>query len=340
MAAKVISTVVVPALPAYQGQPAYDLIDLATVKDELSVTGGAKDATLKRYITQASAAAAKHANRVFPVETVQDLVFPDRDPNWQVARGTVDPLVLSRSPLVAQPCTAGTGAPPTPVLAAVAGGTLAAAGYFVRTTYVTPAGETAVSAEAMLQVAADNLLQVAAPGPDTLALATGWNVYVGTIAGQETLQNAQPLALSAAWLEPTGGLLAGKAMPSFVSVIENGVTLIEGVDFLTDFDDGALTRLSASTLNYPRHWPKLPISVLFPAGYVFSDPNFADAQDAVIRMVKGKYFAQGRDPALREENVAGAWQAQYWFGAGPGSSGALPPDIADLLEKYRVPVFA
>lgn len=50
----------------------YDLIDLATIKDELEIAGGAYDTRLKRYITAASAAAANYCNRVFLKETLSD----------------------------------------------------------------------------------------------------------------------------------------------------------------------------------------------------------------------------------------------------------------------------
>jgi hypothetical protein len=341
MGLTLISTVVVPAVPKFKGQPAYDLVDLATAKAELQLTDGSRDTDVKRWITQASAAAAKYCNRVFPVELLQDLVYPDRDPFPQVALGTIAPLQLTRCPIAASPCTAGLGAPAAPVLSSVAGGANPAARYYVRITYVTAGGETAVSAESNLAVAANSLLQVASPAADPQGLATGWNVYVGTVTGQETLQSASPLPLGPAWLEPAGGIVSGGAqtlgpMPSFVSVIENNVPLAEGVDFLVDYDVGELTRLAVN--GWPRRWPKVPIVAFYPAGFDLAAATFADAQEATIRLVKLRYFGQSRDPMLRSENVEGVYSAQWWVGTAPGSSGSMPPDIADLLDKYRTPV--
>ena len=49
----------------------------------------------------------------------------------------------------------------------------------------------------------------------------------------------------------------------------------------------------------------------YQAGYGLTDPNLADLVDGVIRYVKGGYFAQMRDPALRSENITSAYEAQY-----------------------------
>lgn len=106
----------------------------------------------------------------------------------------------------------GLAAPPIPVLSQVAGGTLAATTYFVKTTYVTATGETLPSAEASLAVALNNLLQVASPLAATGA--TGYNVYVSTSTGGETKQNSSPILIGAAWTEPTTGLIAGAVAPT------------------------------------------------------------------------------------------------------------------------------
>ncbi len=106
----------------------------------------------------------------------------------------------------------GLAAPAAPVLSQVAGGSLGATTYFAKTTYTTAGGETLASSEASLAVSANNLLQVASPG--TATGATGYNVYASTATGTETRQNTAPIALGAAWTEPTTGLTAGAALPA------------------------------------------------------------------------------------------------------------------------------
>ncbi len=123
-------------------------------------------------------------------------------------------------------------APAAPALSSVAGGSLAAATYYVKATYVNILGETTPSAESSLAVAANNLPQVATP--PVVAGATGWNVYIATAAGQETLQNAAPLALGQAFVLPATGLVAGLAAvpaansagPVFAGAVSGATTVL------------------------------------------------------------------------------------------------------------------
>ncbi len=113
-----------------------------------------------------------------------------------------------------QSITSDTDAPPTNgALTATSGGTLAAATYYVRSTWVTASGQTTGATETSLAVAADNVLNVAAPASPP-SNATGWNVYVSTTTGTETLQNSSPIGTTTAWAEPTTGLVAGSSLPS------------------------------------------------------------------------------------------------------------------------------
>jgi hypothetical protein len=51
----------------------YDLVTLDDLKDDLSISGTDSDAFLARAISKASAAAAQYCNRVFALETVEDV---------------------------------------------------------------------------------------------------------------------------------------------------------------------------------------------------------------------------------------------------------------------------
>ena len=114
--------------------------------------------------------------------------------------------VLTSTPTTLTPPTNG-------ALTATAGGTLAAITYYVESTWVNANGETVGSTETSLAVAADNVLNVAAPA-SAPASATGWNVYVSAATGTETKQNTSAIALGTAWVEPTTGLIAGAALPT------------------------------------------------------------------------------------------------------------------------------
>jgi hypothetical protein len=328
--------VLVSATAAFDNQAVYDLVDLPTVKDELKITDSSIDKSLLRWITQASAQAAKYCDRVFPVQIYQDQFFLPRDywPAPTVIGGVKPELQLTRWPLapdvIASPAL--TPPPLAPVLSSVVGGSLPGATYYGKITYVTPTGETPASLEATLVVGADKLLQVASPAIDTQEIATGWNFYGGNETFGETLQNATPIAIGTPFTLPTSGLTTtGAALPTYVLAIENNLPLAEGVDFLTKFDVGQLVRLDVN--GFPRRWPALPILAQYQAGYNLTDPEFFDVIDAVLRIIKGRYFGQLRDPALKQENIEGAYEASY------ATTGSLSPEVESLLTKYRVPVF-
>ncbi len=348
MAPTIIKSVVTPTTGWY-GAGIYDLIDLATVKGVLGITNSTSDTALKLFITQASSAIKKYCNRTFQIQTYQELLWSQRDPYpWQLPSG-FEPLQLREWPLVGPPCIAGDAAPTAPgALTAVAGGALASQNYFVRVTYQTPTGETPVSPEANLVVAANNLLQVGVPPADPNALATGWNVYVGTASGAETKQNGSPIALNASWTLGVSGVQPGNPLPSFISVTLNAnvnnsnislipQNLIEGVagGFQTDYERGQLSRLFSD--GYPCRWEMLPIQIVYQAGYAKNVPEIAELQDACIRLVRGAYFGSKRDPNVRSVNIEGVYEASYWFANGPGGSG-FPPDIQAMLDDWRVPV--
>lgn len=351
MAPTIIRSVVTPTTGWYPGSGTgiYDLIDLGTVKSILGIADGTQDAVLQRFISQASTAIRKHCNRTFQIQTYQELLWSQRDPYpWQLPSG-FEPLQLRERPIAGSPCIAGTAAPTTPgALSAFNGGALAAASYFVRITYQTPTGESPVSPETGLVVAVNSLLQVAPPPADPLGIATGWNVYVGVASGAETRQNGAPLALTAAWQMGATGPQPGAAMPGFVSVTLNAnvnnsninlvpQNLVEGQNFLVDYEHAQLTRLFND--GYPCHWEMLPIQVVYQAGFAANDPKIADLQDACIRLVRGAYFAARRDPAIRAQNIEGVYSAQFWFASGPGG-GRFPPDIEEALADWRTPVMA
>ncbi len=118
------------------------------------------------------------------------------------------------------------------------------------------------------------------------------------------------------------------------SVVENGITLVEGTDFRVDYDSGRLFRLDQN--QYPRKWCAWPIVAKYNGG--FADiPD--DVDDAIVRMVTRRYSAKGRDPNLKQQSVPGVIEQQWWIATGT-ESGNMSPDITDVLDNYRVPVVA
>jgi hypothetical protein len=221
MALRTLSTVLTAATST-------DLTTLANAKDDLAIpaTDTSSDATLARFITEQSALVVEYCNRVFAVETVQDVIFPDRDPYPYQVTGTLSELQLSRWPVI--------------------------------------------SVSSVVDTA-----------------------------------------------------MVGMAN-----------TLTEGTDFVTDKQRGWLTKIDPNT-GYTTGWAPDQYAIQYEAGYV-SLP--ADLEMAVLRLVTARFKARGRDPFLRSQGEPNIGTEQYWVGAMPGQTGPFPPDIAAVLEKYRVPL--
>lgn len=119
---------------------------------------------------------------------------------------------------------------------------------------------------------------------------------------------------------------------SVSSVVENGATLVEGTDYLVDAENGLLTRLDG--LAYPRAWPVWPVVVTYSAGFAAIP---ATVEGACARLVRARWFARARDPLIRSDQTEGIGRTDYWVSDNP-AAGNLPPEIADALDNFRVPV--
>ena len=121
---------------------------------------------------------------------------------------------------------------------------------------------------------------------------------------------------------------------SVATITENSVDLTDGTDFRVNPKNGSLLRLNG--VKYPVRWRSWPIAITYDAGYA---PIPSDVEDAAIRLVKARYVAKSRDPFLKQENIPGVREVTYWIATGDDAAN-LPPDIADILDNYRVPVMA
>lgn len=119
---------------------------------------------------------------------------------------------------------------------------------------------------------------------------------------------------------------------SITTVMEDGTSLTVDTDYRADLVPGQMIRVDSD--GYPTNWQLLAIAVTYVAGYATIP---ADLQDAVIRMVKSRWYAKGRDTNIRQENIPGVREVQYWVATGT-DAGALTPDVQDILDSYRVPV--
>lgn len=121
---------------------------------------------------------------------------------------------------------------------------------------------------------------------------------------------------------------------SVASAVENAVTLTVTTDYRIDPAKGQLVRLDSN--GFPRHWPTFALAVQYSAGFA-TIPS--DVADAVVRMVKQRWFARGTDTSIKHENIPGVREYDRWVSTGD-EAGNMPPDVVDILDNYRVPVTA
>jgi len=119
---------------------------------------------------------------------------------------------------------------------------------------------------------------------------------------------------------------------SMTSLTENGTTLVKDTDYKVDTSNGLLIRLDSN--GDPTTWGQSPVIATYSAGFA-SIP--ADLEDAVIRMIRARWFAKDRDPFTRQENIPGVRDIAYWVPTG-ADAGNMTPDVEDILDNYRPPI--
>jgi len=230
MASETISTVLVPA-------PSLDLVDLATVKDELQLADTTNDTWLTRAIQQISRAIRNYCNRDFAIETVQDLIYPARGSYVYKATGDIPALQLSHWPIVSSPLTLPTTS------AAIAGGAVLA---FADATGV-----------AIGQPVAGATIP---PGAVVTAIA----------GGNVTLSKPLAAALPAGSLVTFGLAVAITDPPGVLT------WLTADQDFRIDAAPAQLVRLGLYD-GQPMIWKPVPTVAVYQAGFATVPEDIADA---------------------------------------------------------------
>jgi hypothetical protein len=229
---KVITSVLVAATASAPANP-YDLTDLPTVEDELGInedddTGTDDDSGfLQRAITQASWAIAKYCGRVFPVETVQDVLYIQQDPYpWQNP-GLVSPLQVSRWPIFLAQVVAFTG---------------------------NTNGTETVSGLSSTEGLEEGALVFASDG----SIPLGTTIEA---VGSGTITLSNPATSSETALSMNTGLQVVQQL-----AVGETQTLVYGTDFTVDPNTGQLLRLDQFT-GVAVGWEAFPTTVVYQAGY-------------------------------------------------------------------------
>src|ERR1700674_3113598 len=306
MTLRIITTVWAPATATLPAGP-YDLTSLANAHDELDIPAAdqTKDARLARYITEASTDITSYCNRKFVVEGLTDLIYVDRASLPPRRPAGAAPLPLTRWPIAnVAILSTGTDTPSGAIL---------------------PFGSTA-------GVAAKSPVSGGGGGINNGTLETGANIPANTTVASLVANTSVTLSRSvladvpastpvtfglSVWQLQSDGTLTGLVLNS---------------DYTIDPDVGELFRLD----QWGRliAWEELPTSVAYYAGYA-TVPS--DVEGAALRLLTNRWFAHGRDPALRERDHPVRGRETYWIG-GPPKSGSLPEEVAGRLDRYRVRV--
>jgi hypothetical protein len=176
------------------------------------------------------------------------------------------------------------GAAPTPaVLTATVAGSLTGQGtLYVRTTFVTPFGETLAGTETFLAIPNNSELVVAYPTPAPQN-ATGWNVYIGTAAGAETLQNSTPINLSVNYTLTTAPITSG-AVPPVSATGSYTITSYLGVSYVYCYYNSVTAMPSTASPVSAYTGPQSSVNITV-QGVGSSDPQVNQIQ--IYRTVDG-----------------------------------------------------
>lgn len=138
--------------------------------------------------------------------------------------------------------------------------------------------------------------------------------------------------------------LARWPVTQIVSLTEDSTVLVENTDFYTDQVTGHLFRLDSN--GGEKKWSNANVVVVYWGGYQLAGqtggtwpagapPLPLDIQDAVGRLVYSRYVERTRDPMVKSVTAYGVGTTEY---LSSDNDGALPPDVKDILDNYRVPV--
>lgn len=302
MTTQTITTVTVPAA-------SYDLTDLATVHDELSIntTDTSNDGFLQRAITQASSVISSYCNRVFQVETLTDLFYLERNSSLFVRPRDPQPLQLSRWPVVAVSSV----------------------------TQIQQDGSTKTLTQGVdfkLNASLGWLIRL----DSSSGQPTAWEWLSTTVSFKAGF--TKPIVNEAVSIPIAPGPYTITVAKAANFVLDNGVLYAGSLLPLTAVASSpAVGQYSVSAAGvYTFNAAEAAIAVLL--SYLYSSiPD--DLVDACLRLVTARFKSRGRDPYLRSqgENIG---QQQYWVGPMIGQNGALPPEIQAIADNYRVPLVA
>lgn len=296
MTLDVVTTVITPAA-------SYDLTDLPTIKDELSIAAASTqdDNWLKRGNTQASKAIANYCNRVLPSETVSDLIYLGRNRRLTIDGKT---LQLTRWPVIS--------------IASV----IEDAGLTSQTSLV-------LNTDYVLNAVNGQLVRL-----DLYGLPRQWTAK--TVTAQYTAGYGSQIT-QATSIPATPGPYTVTVTNSATFAQDGGVSFVGGAALVLAASAPAAGQYSfvAATGVYTFNAADQGKSIAIT--YTYNQIPY-DLVDATLRLVTMRFKQRGRDPMLVSESQPNLGDRRFWVGTVPGQKNAFPPEIEALLSSYCIPV--
>lgn len=149
---------------------------------------------------------------------------------------------------------------------------------------------------------------------------TLWLETVSEVFRDEEITNTGPM-----WL-------ARSPTVTITSVTVDG-TLLAGTKYEVDRSNGALYRLDDDGDRlYWQTGSVRKIVVVYSGGYSAIP---LDIQRSALDLTKSRYYAQLRDPALKEVDIPGVIKESYWVGQVGTEVNGIPSTVASSLDTYR-----
>jgi hypothetical protein len=127
-------------------------------------------------------------------------------------------------------------------------------------------------------------------------------------------------------------ILSRRPVSAISSVTIDGDEAVDPSLYELDAEPALLYLLDPA--GFRREWHGMYVRVLYTAGYELLTTLPRSIERACLILLRHRQATGDRDPTIRQENVAGVLDTQYWIG-GLGEDKAMPPEACALLDPYR-----
>lgn len=152
--------------------------------------------------------------------------------------------------------------------------------------------------------------------------------------GLETVSEVVPRT---PWYRGGGPVLLSRRPVVTIVSVGVGDAVIDPADYELDPGAAMLRRTGVVATFDTAATPGLQTVIVYEAGWTLPPAeNYTlppDIEGAAIGLIRSARYAAMRDPAVKAEQTTDIERVEYWVGQ-IGQNGAIPPDIASVLDPY------